>query len=338
MVLLEKLTQLWGVSGREKKVSEFIKNEIVSHVDSCYSDALGNLIAVKHGSGNGKKIMLAAHMDEIGLQVTKIEADGRIKVHSVGWVWAASIYNDKVVFQNGTVGVVGCEGTVEDAKNDVKKLYIDIGCTSKEETSNHVKVGDYCGFVGPYHELKDQRICAKSLDDRVGCYILIEVIKQMTGPIENDLYFVFTVQEEIGCRGAVVAAERIRPDIGISVDITPDHHYPSDLTGQNTVGEGVAIKVGDPSAMVDEALLDQMILCCEKHHIKYQRDVMDRGGTDISSINRSNYGVRVVGLSIVTRYPHSQSALISLEDVNHAIRLLKCYLVEPFVFEDTVYK
>ncbi|GAU79788.1 M42 family metallopeptidase [Fusibacter sp. 3D3] len=338
MALLKKLTQLWGVAGREKAVHDFIKNEIISDVDQCYSDALGNLIAVKKGNGRGKKIMIAAHMDEIGLQVTKIEPDGRIKAHSVGWVWASAVYNDKVVFQNGTVGVVGCEGKIEDAKNDTTKLYIDIGCTSKEETLKYVNIGDYCGFMGPYHEMKDQKICAKSIDDRVGCYILIEAIKQIKAPTENDLYFVFTVQEEVGCRGAVVAAERIKPDIGIAIDITPDHIYPSDLSGSNAVGEGVAIKVGDPSAMIDEALLNQMINCCEKHEIKYQRDVMDRGGTDISSINRSNYGVRVAGISIVTRYPHSQSALISLEDVTHAINLVKHYVTEPFVFEDTIYK
>jgi endoglucanase len=338
METLRELTQLWGVAGREKNVRNYIKDIILPYVDTCYADALGNLIAVKNGSGKGKKIMLAAHMDEIGLQVIKIEADGRIRVHAVGWVWTSSLYNDKVVFQNGVIGVVGCDGKIEDAKNDSGKLYIDIGCKSKEAAEVLVKIGDYCGFVGPYYELANDCVCAKSIDDRVGCFVLMEVIRTIEAPLENDLYFVFTVQEEVGCRGAVVAAERIQPDIGLAVDITPDHFYPSDLMGQNEVGGGVAIKIGDPSAVVDEMLYAQMIACCEKHEIKYQRDVINRGGTDISSINQSYKGVRVAGMSVVTRYPHSQSAVISREDVRHTIELIKHFIKEIFVFEDERYK
>ncbi|MBS7525379.1 M42 family metallopeptidase [Fusibacter paucivorans] len=338
MDTLKELTQLWGVAGREKAVRLYIKDAVLPYVDACYADALGNLIAVKKGNGKGKKIMMAAHMDEIGLQVIKIEPDGRIRVHAVGWVWAASLYNDKVIFQNGVIGVVGCDGKIEDAKNDSAKLYIDIGCKTKEAAEALVNIGDYCGFIGPYYELANDCICAKSIDDRVGCYILMEVIKNIKAPIENDLYFVFTVQEEVGCRGAVVAAERIKPDIGLAIDITPDHFYPSDLMGQNQVGGGVAIKIGDPSAMVDEKLYDQMIACCDKNDIKYQRDVINRGGTDISSINQSYEGVRVAGMSVVTRYPHSQSALIAKEDVKATIDLIKHYVQESFVFDDEIYK
>ena len=134
-----------------------------------------------------KKIMLAAHMDEIGMQVKKIEADGRIKVCNVGWIWTSSLYNDKVVFRNGTIGVVGCEGPIEEAKNNSGKLYIDIGCTTKEDTEKYVKVGDYCGFIGNYYELKNGRITAKSFDNRVGCYILIEALKQNKGDGPNDV-------------------------------------------------------------------------------------------------------------------------------------------------------
>lgn len=337
-MLLKELTQIWGVAGRENAVSDRIKEEILPFVDECFKDGLGNLYAVKHGKPGGKRIMMAAHMDEIGLQVIKIESDGRIRVHAVGWVWTAALYNDKVIFQNGTVGVIGCDGNIEDAKNDSAKLYIDIGCTSREDVEKYVKIGDYCGFIGPYYEILNKRVLAKSLDDRVGCYILVETIKRIKSTPENELFFVFTVQEEIGCRGAVVAAERISPDLGISVDITPDHVYPSDLMGQNEVGKGVAIKVGDPSAIVDEHLTNQLIDCCQRHEIPYQRDVINRGGTDISSINRSGKGVRVVGISIVTRYPHSQSALISLEDVENTILLLGAYISEFFEIENIKYK
>ena len=144
----------------------------------------------------------------------------------------------------------------------------------------------------------------------------------------------FSVQEEIGCRGAAVASERIKPDIGISVDVTPDHFYPSDLEGSNAVGEGVGVKLGDPSAMLDEYLVDEMLACCEENHIKYQRDVMDRGGTDASSINLSGCGVKVCGISIVDRFPHSQSSIISKEDVRGAIELADKYTKRIFHFEE----
>jgi len=332
--LLKELTQAWGVAGREKAVREIIQRELAGHVDEMMVDPMGNLIALKRGKGGGKKIMLAAHMDEIGAQVKRIENDGRISLCKVGWLWTGSMYNDKVMFQNGIVGVVGCNCPIEEAKNDVGKLFVDIGCSSKEEVEKYVKVGDYCSLVGPYYELQNDCIAAKALDDRVGCYLLIEAAKRNRGDRKNDVYYVFTVQEEVGCRGAKTAAERISPDIGISVDVTPDHKYPSDLTGANEVGAGVGVKFGDPSAVMDEYLVEKMVECCEKNNVKYQRDVMDRGGTDASSINLSGCGVRVAAISVVCRYPHSQSAVVSLRDVREALRLVDLYAALDFQFDD----
>ncbi|MEE0370379.1 MAG: M42 family metallopeptidase [Clostridia bacterium] len=336
MKLLEELTQAWGVSGREKNVRAIIRREIRDYVDECYTDAMGNLIAYKKGtdSENNKKIMYTAHMDEIGFQVTHIEGDGRIKVYSVGWTWTSAIFNDKVIFQNGVIGVVGCDGPVEEAQNKAQALYIDIGCTNKEETMKYVQPGDYCGFIGKYYELQNDRISAKSLDDRVACYVLIEAIKKNQGQYPNDIYYVFTVQEEVGCRGSVVAAERIKPDIGVSVDVTPDHYYPCDLKGCNEVGKGVGVTFGNPSAMLDEYLVNEMVKTCEDNAIDYQRDVMDRGGTDASSMNRAYYGTRVAGISIVDRYPHSQSSVISKHDVECAIELVDKYSAREFIFEE----
>lgn len=336
MKLLEELTQAWGVSGREKNVRAIIRREIRDYVDECYTDAMGNLIAYKKGtdSENNKRIMYTAHMDEIGFQVTHIEGDGRIKVYSVGWTWTSAIYNDKVIFQNGVIGVVGCDGPVEEAQNKAQALYIDIGCTSKEETMKYVQPGDYCGFIGKYYELQNDRISAKSLDDRVACYVLIEAIKKNPGQYPNDIYYVFTVQEEVGCRGSVVAAERIKPEIGVSVDVTPDHYYPCDLKGCNEVGKGVGVTFGNPSAMLDEYLVNEMVKTCEENEIGYQRDVMDRGGTDASSMNRAYYGTRVAGISIVDRYPHSQSSIVSKHDVECAIELVDKYSAREFIFEE----
>jgi len=330
--LLKELTQAWGVAGREKAVREIIRREVVHHADELREDALGNLIALKKGTGGGKRIMLSAHMDEIGMQVTKIESDGRIRVAKVGWTWTSSLYNDKVIFQNGVIGVVGCVGNIEKAKNEMSKLFIDIGCTTKEEAEKHIKVGDYCGFYGPFHELRNGRLCAKSFDDRAGCWMLVQALKRNDGKRENDVYYVFSVQEELGSRGAITAAEAIKPDIGISVDVSPDHFYPCDLEGSNAVGEGVGVKLGDPSAIMDEQLVNMMLKCCEENGIKHQRDVMDRGGTDSSSINRSGTGVRVAGISIIDRYPHAQSSVVSWEDLKAGVELIDKYTALHFDF------
>jgi len=330
--LLKKLTQTQGIAGFEKKVRALIEKEAKPYADEIITDAIGNLIVRKKGKGKeeAKKIMFAAHMDEIGFIVKKIESDGRIRVCNLGWNWAGSAYNSRVRFQNGVSGVVGCVGSIEDAKNDIGKLYIDIGATSKEDAEKYVKVGDVCGYDGPYLELQNERICAKTLDNRIGCYQLLEALKENNGTYPNDIYYVFCVQEELGCRGSKPASARILPDIGIAVDVTPAHDYPCDLEGSNVIDGGIAIKFSDPSVICDEEVVAALVECCEKNQIKYQREVIDKGGTDASSINLSGLGVKVGGIVVVTRYPHSQSAVASKKDIEAGIDL--CNAISNYQF------
>ena len=201
--LLKQLTQLWGVSGYEKEVAAFIEKEAAPYADEIIKDAVGNLIVRKKGTGggNGKRIMFAAHMDEIGFMVKKIESDGRLRVCSLGWNWTGSAYNSRVRFRNGMTGVVSCQGTIEEAANNSGKLYIDIGATSKEDALQYVNIVDPCGYMGEYLSLKNDRICSKSLDNRIGCYQLLQALKEHQGG-PNDIYYVFCVQEELGCRGS----------------------------------------------------------------------------------------------------------------------------------------
>ena len=330
--LLEKLTQLWGVAGYEKEVREAIKEEVEAYADEMITDAIGNLIVLKKGKGgaNSKKIMFAAHMDEIGFMVKTIEPDGRLRVCNMGWNWTGSAYNSRVRFRNGINGVVGCMGPVEEAGNNPGKLYIDIGATSREDAMKYVKLGDCCGYHGPYVSLTNDRVCAKTLDNRIGCYQLIEALKENDGSYPNDIYYVFGVQEELGCRGSRAAAERIQPDIGVAVDITPAHDYPCDLEGSNAVDGGIGIKICDPSVVCDEDVVAVMEECCEANRIKYQREVIDKGGTDASSINLSGTGVKVGGIVVVTRYPHSQSAVASKNDIEAGIDLIKVFSAKEF--------
>lgn len=330
---LSELTQAFGVSGYEKEVREIIKNDIKDYVDEITVDAIGNLIAFKKGSAKDKKrIMLAAHMDEIGVQVTKIEDSGLVMIKMLGWLWAGMTYMNRVKFRNGTIGIVGCTTEIENVKQDFTKMYIDIGAKSKEDALKKVKVGDVASYIGEYAELFGTTVTAKAIDNRIGCYTLIETLKRNTKP-KNDIYYVFTVQEELGCRGSKVTAQRINPDMGIAVDITPAHDYPCDLKGSNAIGEGTGIKVSDPSVICDEYLVEEMVKCCEENKVKYQYDVIDKGGTDTSSINLSNYGVRTAAVSIVTRYPHGPNGVIDMKDVEASIELLSKYINRKFDFE-----
>ena len=205
------------------------------------------------------------------------------------------------------------------------KLFIDIGATSKEDAEKYVKLGDVCGYWGPYIQLANDRICAKTLDDRIGCYQLLMALKENDGTYPNDVYYVFGVQEELGCRGSGPAAERIRPDIGIAVDVTPAHDYPCDLEGSNCVDGGIGIKICDPSVVSDEGVVEAMIECCEKNEIPYQREVIDKGGTDSSSMNVSCMGVKTGGIVVVTRYPHCQSAVASKKDIEAGVDLISAF-------------
>lgn len=330
--LLIKLTQAQGIAGYEGEVRELILAEAAPYADEITTDPLGSLIVLKKGRGgpDKKKIMFAAHMDEIGFMVKKIEEDGRLRVCGLGWNWAASVYNARVRFRNGIFGVVSCLGSIEEAKNDVGKLYIDIGAKSKEDAKQYVKVGSPCGYCGEYINLQNNLICSKSLDDRLGCFQLLEALKKNDGSYPNDIYYVFTVQEELGCRGSKPTAMRIQPDIGIAVDVTPAHDYPCDLEGSNLVGAGIGIKYVDPSVVCDEAVVEAMEQCCEQFQIPFQAEVIDKGGTDASSINQSGYGARTGGISTVTRYAHSQSSVASKDDIEAGIRL--CEAISQYHF------
>lgn len=330
--LLEELTQIWGVAGYETAVRERIEAEVRPFADEMWTDAVGNLIVLKKGTGKegSRKIMYAAHMDQIGFMVKAIEADGLLKICNMGWNWAGSAYNEKVVFRNGTIGVVGCHGPIEEAKNQIEKLFVDIGAKNAEEAGKLVKIGDCCGYFGPYLHLASGMLCSKSLDDRLGCYQLIESLKENPGNLPNDIYYCFVVQEELGCRGSQVAAQQILPDIGIAVDITPAHDYPNDLTGSNTIGAGIGIKICDPSVVADEMVTGIMEKLCEDLKIPHQRDIIDRGGTDASSMNLIGAGVRTGGISVATRYPHSQSNVVSGDDIEAGIDLMNAFSAYAF--------
>lgn len=336
--MLKELTQLWGVSGQENDVANFIIETILPYADEVKKDAVGNVFVLKKGYGESKKnVMVSAHMDEVGISVVRIMDDGLLKVKPIGGLSAFVIYMNRVRFKNGTPGVIACSKLIQDIKDsEIRNLYVDIGVSSKEDAEKYVSVGDCAVIEGEYEETESGMIIAKALDDRIGCEILLNTIMTMEQPY-HDIWFTFTVQEEVGLRGATVAAERIKPALGIAVDITRAFDLPGEDFGTPKLGEGVAIKVSDGSVLCDSELIAHLKNTAVESAISYQMDPLYAGGTDIGAIMKSGVGVRTLGLSIPTRYGHTPHNMIHKKDVESCIELLKTFLIKNLELPQEVF-
>ena len=318
MELLKELSQFYAPSGREKGFSEFIKTQVADFADEVYTDSLGNLIA--HKKGGGKRIMLSAHMDEIGIVVTYIDENGFLRFSDVGGLYTKYLSGRRVAFENGTEGVIFTEP--ENDKNALMKMYIDIGAKNREDAEKCVKVGDMAVFCGNYTE-QNGAIIGKALDDRAGCYALIEALKRIKS--DNDLYFVFSTQEEVGLRGARTAAYGVEPEYALAVDVTDSGDTPKNDKIPVKLGKGAAVKVMDYSVICDREVRETLVSLAEKNGIKYQLEVMTEGGTDAGVIHFSRGGVKTGGISIPTRYIHSPSEMINQDDLDNVIRLITAF-------------
>jgi len=330
--LFKKLTQLCGVSGYEKEVGRYISEKMKPYADDITLDTNGNLIVFKKGrAANPKKLLFAAHMDEIGLQVIKVEDDGRLMVKQLGSCWIYTTYQSRVIFRNGTLGIVASRIAPEQLDGKHINLYIDIGVHSKKEALKYVDIGDACSFVGGFAELPGDYLTSKAIDDRVGCFMQMQSLMDVKTP-QNDVYLAFTVQEEVGTRGGGVVAHRIRPDVGVAVDVTPAHDRPGDLEGSNTLGKGVAIKISDTASISDEYLLDLSYNLCRENNIPFQKDVIYVGGTDAAPMYRTRDGIRTIGFSVATRYTHGPNAIANSKDIEAAIALMDVFMNAEFAF------
>lgn len=316
---IKKLTSLNSVSGNEKTVSEYIKNEIIPYVDKVYTDVMGNLVALK--KGNGKRIMLMAHTDEIGLVSTFVDEQGFVRVATVGGVSPATFMTTQVTFENGVRGVFTAQ-TSKDVR--ISDCYVDIGAKDRDEALSMIDIGMTARFDADTFETK-HTIVSKALDDRIGCYILMQVIKTLQ-KTDAEVYFVFTTQEEVGLRGARVAGFDINPDIAIAVDVTTSCDTPESKSYGCKLGDGAAIKVRDASAICSSQVVEDLEAVAKENKIPVQRDVLSRGGTDIGAVQTGARGSLVGGVSVATRYVHSCCETVSKADVEAAISLIKAYL------------
>ncbi|MGQ9608176.1 MAG: M42 family metallopeptidase [bacterium] len=320
--LIKRLTEEYGPSGAERKVANIIKEEITPFVDEVKIDKLGSVIARKKGLG--VKVMLAAHIDEIGLIVTHIDKDGFLRFDTVGGVATFRLTGLRVVFSNGQVGVIDVEKVDNIANAGIDKLFIDIGAKSKEDAQSKVSIGDFAVFRQDFVDLGD-RVIAKALDDRIGCAILIETAKCLKDS-PNDVYFVFTVQEEVGLRGATASAFAVDPDVGIAVDVTRTGDMPESMTMEVSLGKGPAIKVKDSGIISNPKVRQLLIDTAKDSGIPYQMEILLGGATDASSIERTRSGVPSGVISVPTRHLHTPSEMVDVNDVEGCVRLLTAVL------------
>ncbi len=324
--LLSKLVSVYGPSSNEDKIREFISEEIKDYVDDIRVDAMGNLIA--HKRGKGKRIMISAHMDQIGMMVIDIDKNGFLRFTNVGGIFPIYSYGQKVIFENGTVGVIFCEPVDDNTKIKLDKMYIDIGAFNKEEAEKKVSIGDICIYKQEFEE-NENVVFTPYLDDRVGCFIAIETLKEIKNPV-NDLYFVFSVQEEVGLRGAKTAAFSVDPDIGIAIDVTSHGDTPEAKRLAIGLNKGAAIKVKDYYLIANPYIRDTLVKLAKENKIPYQMEILEFGGTDSGAIQLNKEGVPSGVISIPTRYVHSTVEMASKNDINNCTKLLIRFLENEF--------
>ena len=331
--LLQNLTEAFGPSGYEDRVREIVRAEVEPLADEIKVDVLGSLIVRKRPSkqvADTKKIMVAAHMDEIGLIASHVDENGFIRFSPIGGVLRRYVVGGRVRFLNGIQGVIGFDRL--DNVNELPtldKVYIDVGATGKKDCP--VKIGDIAAFDRSFTELGN-RLVAKSMDDRVGVLVAIETLRALKST-PHEVYFVFTTQEEVGTRGAVTAAYGIDPDVGIAIDVTPAGDTPNALKMEMALGKGPCIKIQDPGMIADPRVVRWMIRAAEKAKVPYQREVLLIGGTDARAIQLTRAGVPSGCISIPVRYVHSPSEMVDYSDVQNSVKLLTAVLRTPIDLE-----
>lgn len=314
--LLKKLMFTHGVSGREEKICEVIRKEVEPYCDEVTVDALGNLIA--HKKGNGKRIMFGAHMDEIGYFATHIEKNGDIKVSSIGGINYVSSSFGTVISEKGVVGMMVASSFTDMPK--MENVYIDIGAKSEKQALSKVKIGDAFVSAPALKKTIGNRYIGRPFDDRVGCLILIEALKSVKNT-DNDLYFVFTTQEEVGSRGAKPATFAIAPDIAVAIDVTRAEEKGCPEKLKIKLGEGPTIKIKDGSVICSGELVGKMRELADKNGVKYQDEMLSEGGTDTSVMQVAGRGCMAGAISIPCGYIHTCNEMIDLNDVRGAIKL-----------------
>lgn len=318
--LIRALSQEIGVSGNEEAVRELILKQLPAGCET-EVDPLGNLIVTKKGKSTPKKkVMLCAHMDEVGFIVTYITDEGLLKFAPVGGISPLTVYGRRVLFGNGTRGVIAAKATHmvkgEEKEKQPKPddLWIDIGASSREEAEKRVALGETCTFESEFFTFGEDKLKGKALDDRVGCAILLGLLKK---ELPYDLTAVFTVQEEIGTRGAACAAYRVQPDYAIVLETTTACDIPENDGAKAIcrVGAGAVVSFMDRRTIYDKELYRLAFSLAEEKKIPVQTKTMVAGGNDSGAIHQAVGGIRTAAVSVPTRYLHTPACVMQGSDV-----------------------
>ncbi len=330
-MLLEKLSLAFGPSGYEQDVRRVLRQELADYVPKWQGDALGNLFAQKSGT-EGPKVMLAAHMDECGLLIDHIDGTGLLQFQKVGGLDDRVLVSKPVLIgEQRLPGVIGAKAIhlqKPEERTQVipfRSLYIDIGASTKEEAESMVKLGDYAVFATSFCQFGEGMVKGKSFDDRAGCTVLAEVLKEdYLTPVVG----AFTVQEEIGLRGAGVAAYRVEPDLAIVLEGTTCSDTPGSEEHSycTTIGGGPAISVMDASVITNKRMVAELVRLAEDNGIPYQFKRSISGGSDAGRINQTKSGIPVAVISVPCRYIHSPVSVLKLSDLEYTVQLVKLFL------------
>ena len=316
--ILKLLNATHGPSGDEGGIREKITQLAQPFADEVTTDTLGNLIV--HKKGNGPRVMFAAHMDSIGFIVTHIEKEGFLRVGKLGGIAPKEAAYAPVRFKNGVQGVFVPEEKADSGKLKLDECFLDIGAKNEEEARRLVQVGDTAVYDGSVR-VRGDRVTAPYLDDRIACAVLLAALERIETP-SCDLHMVFTVQEEVGLRGAKTAAWWVEPDIGIAVDVTDVDDTPgSEKYGTTRLGEGAAVKVMDSSVICHPDVVARLEALAKEQGIPVQRDILRAGGTDAGAIHTTRLGVKTGGISIPCRYIHTPAETADLSDGLACVRL-----------------
>ncbi|MGJ0846714.1 M42 family metallopeptidase [Tissierella praeacuta] len=333
-MLLKQLTEASGVSGNEKEVRDLIISEIKEYVDTLKIDRIGNIIAYKKGKSTDKRLMITAHMDEVGLLIKEIDSMGLLKFTTVGGIDKRILVSKPVlVGKDKIMGVIGAKPIHLQKKEEWKRaltldeLYIDIGVKSKEEAEKLVAIGDYVSFASDYVEFGENLVKAKALDNRVGCSLLVNLIKEVK---DISFYAVFTVMEEIGLVGAGPAAYEVNPDISLILEGTLCYDMPKLDTHlvPTYINKGPAISLIDRTTVYNHEFRRKVVSVAEKNNIPYQYRKTSMGGNDSGKIHTTREGSLTTTISVPCRYIHSPASVMSKEDYNNTYLLLKAILSE----------
>ena len=328
---LKTLTEINAPSGHEQAIRRFLLDELKKLGFAPVLDRMGNVVVVKEGTGDAprKRVMVSAHMDEVGLIVTSATEDGYLRIAAAGGIDPRVLVSKRVTVGDDKLpGVIGAVPihlqSAAERKHvlSMDELLVDIGAKDKDEAERKAPMGTYISFDTPYVEYGDGFACGKAFDDRVGCLSLLRLLQE---ELPVDLVACFVSEEEVGCRGAKVASFAKAPDKGIAIDVTAWGDTPGTKQPDIKLGEGIAVKVMDRGSISNPDLREALLAAGAQAGVKTQREVLPFGGTDASAMQTSRGGIPVCTLSIPCRYVHSACEVVDLRDVEGGVALLKKY-------------